>query len=495
MDVIEPRFRWAFPAGISLPPDVAAAAATHGLSERLASVLVSRGVADGPALDAWFADPLDALHDPLKLPDIGLLLDRLALARSRGERVLVFGDFDADGLTGLAILVIALARYGVQAEPYVPSRLDEGHGLSLAALDAAERSGATVIVTVDCGSTSHAEIAAAVAARDRRDRDRSPPGPGGHAAGARARQSPPPRFGVPGQAPRRQRCRLQGRAGAACGPARRTRRGPCPDRSRDHRDRRRRGADRRREPRHRPAGPRAPAPCPATRHRRTPGAGAHRTGGGRSRDDLVRPRAPAQCGRPDGGGGRGRPTLARRIGRGGRGPRRRPRGREPRAPGPRQGGADRGAGPGRRDRGPGGDADPRPVDRRHRRAGRSPSCGGSRPAGRRRRGHRRHDPRVVPERWQHGPGCRFGTLWRPLHAVRWPCRCCRLRAAGRPLAGVLRPLPGRGGRDGAARPTDPVADRPRAAGPRRRLRAAPRARRVSLHAVPGTRSRSSRCSA
>ena len=87
MDVIEPRFRWAFPAGIPLPPDVAAAAAAHGLSERLASVLVSRGVADGPALDAWFADPLDALHDPSSLPDIGLLLDRLALARSRGERV------------------------------------------------------------------------------------------------------------------------------------------------------------------------------------------------------------------------------------------------------------------------------------------------------------------------------------------------------------------------------------------------------------------------
>ncbi len=161
MDVVEPRFRWAFPALVSLPPEIAAAAAARGISERFAGVLLARGVADGTAIDAWFAEPLDALHDPGLLPDIGLLLDRLALARSRGERVLVFGDFDADGLTGLTILVEALARYGISAEPYVPSRLDEGHGLSLAALDAAERIGARVIVTVDCGTTSHAEIAAA----------------------------------------------------------------------------------------------------------------------------------------------------------------------------------------------------------------------------------------------------------------------------------------------------------------------------------------------
>ena len=127
----------------------------------MAAVLAARGVSDPAELEAWFAEPITALHDPLRLPDIDRLLERMALARDRSERVLVFGDFDADGLTGLAIMVTALTRYGVAAEPYVPSRLEEGHGLSLAALDAAERGGATVIITVDCGSTSHAEIAAA----------------------------------------------------------------------------------------------------------------------------------------------------------------------------------------------------------------------------------------------------------------------------------------------------------------------------------------------
>ena len=58
-------------------------------------------------------------------------------------------------------MTLALRRFGVAVEPYVPSRLDEGHGLSLAAIEAAVTAGSTVIVTVDCGSTSHAEIAIA----------------------------------------------------------------------------------------------------------------------------------------------------------------------------------------------------------------------------------------------------------------------------------------------------------------------------------------------
>ena len=124
-------------------------------------LLVARGAVTGDDLVAWFADPLEGLHDPGLLPDADRLLTRLRTARDQGERVLVFGDFDADGLTGLAIMTIALRRFGVAVEPYVPSRLDEGHGLSLAALDAAVGCAATVIVTVDCGTTSVDEIAIA----------------------------------------------------------------------------------------------------------------------------------------------------------------------------------------------------------------------------------------------------------------------------------------------------------------------------------------------
>jgi single-stranded-DNA-specific exonuclease len=129
----------------------------------MTGLLARRGWLDVAGLTAWFAEPLAGLHDPWLLPDAQPVVDRVTTARERGERVMVFGDFDADGLDGLAILVIALRRFGVEAEPYVPSRLDEGHGLSVAAIDTAAASGIPLIITVDCGTSSATEIALASA--------------------------------------------------------------------------------------------------------------------------------------------------------------------------------------------------------------------------------------------------------------------------------------------------------------------------------------------
>lgn len=159
--MIEPRHRWVFPDPLRLEPAFRAAASAHGLGPFAATVLARRGIADEAALAAFLGPARDGLHDPRRLPDAETLIARVARARRDGERVLVFGDFDADGLTGLATLVLALRRLGLEATPYVPSRLEEGHGLSLAAVDAAAAAGITLIVTVDTGSSSVAEVAAA----------------------------------------------------------------------------------------------------------------------------------------------------------------------------------------------------------------------------------------------------------------------------------------------------------------------------------------------
>ncbi len=160
--MLEPRFRWTYPSlGVGASPELLLAGDALGLTARTTGLLASRGVRDAADLRAWFADPLDGLHDPHLLPDAEILLARLARARESEERLFVFGDFDADGLTGLAILVGALRMTGLDVTPYVPSRLDEGHGLSMAAVEAAQRAGVTLIVTVDCGTTSVVEVAAA----------------------------------------------------------------------------------------------------------------------------------------------------------------------------------------------------------------------------------------------------------------------------------------------------------------------------------------------
>ena len=159
--MIEPRFRWKLPKRARPTDELIAAALSAGISERIALLLESRGVSGTAELEAFLAPSGQGLHDPKLLPDAGRLVARLERARAAGDRVLAFGDFDADGLTGLAIMVRALRAYGLDVEPYVPSRSDEGHGLSLRALDTAGSTGRTLIVTVDTGSTSVDEIAEA----------------------------------------------------------------------------------------------------------------------------------------------------------------------------------------------------------------------------------------------------------------------------------------------------------------------------------------------
>src|SRR4051812_13698796 len=157
----EARHRWVFPDPYRLDPVMRAAARELGVGAFAATVMARRGITDERALAAFLGPAAAGLHDPRRLPDAAALLERVARARDRGEHVMVFGDFDADGLTGLAQLVIAFRRLGIRATPYVPSRLEEGHGLSIPAVEAAAGNGITLIVTVDTGSTSVAEVAAA----------------------------------------------------------------------------------------------------------------------------------------------------------------------------------------------------------------------------------------------------------------------------------------------------------------------------------------------
>ena len=97
-------------------------------------------------------------YDPLRITGMDIALRRLYAAVNNGERVGVFGDFDVDGITGTAIISEGLTSLGVSVSPYLPHRVDEGHGLSNQAIDTLADEGVTLIVTVDCGITAFDEV-------------------------------------------------------------------------------------------------------------------------------------------------------------------------------------------------------------------------------------------------------------------------------------------------------------------------------------------------
>lgn len=161
MPELIPHYHWVIPEAHRVSEATIADAQRRGLSARALRVLTRRGPVDPAELASRFDEPGAGLHDPSLLPDAAVVRERVAAAVRAGESVLVLGDFDADGLTGLAILTLALRRLGLTVEPYVPDRTGEGHGLSADAVEHASAAGHGLIITADTGSTSIAEVAAA----------------------------------------------------------------------------------------------------------------------------------------------------------------------------------------------------------------------------------------------------------------------------------------------------------------------------------------------
>ncbi|MBU0582865.1 MAG: single-stranded-DNA-specific exonuclease RecJ [Alphaproteobacteria bacterium] len=133
----------------------------HGVPDIVARVLAGRGVTADDA--DRFLDPTikDLLPDPVSLTDMDKAADRLAEAVRRKEKVAIFGDYDVDGAASSALMKRFLAHYGVEAEIYIPDRIFEGYGPNPEAMRELVGRGASLIVTVDCGTNSAVSIDAA----------------------------------------------------------------------------------------------------------------------------------------------------------------------------------------------------------------------------------------------------------------------------------------------------------------------------------------------
>lgn len=127
----------------------------RGISELVATCLINRGIVTTEAADAFLDPRLRSLSDPMLLPDIRLAIDRLFLARERNEPLVIFGDYDVDGVTSTAILTEVFTTLGWQCSQYLPHRRDEGYGLSQAGVEnCLARHPTSLLLAVDCGSTA-----------------------------------------------------------------------------------------------------------------------------------------------------------------------------------------------------------------------------------------------------------------------------------------------------------------------------------------------------
>ncbi|MEK7861699.1 MAG: DHH family phosphoesterase, partial [Chloroflexota bacterium] len=148
---LTPQRRWLLPEQRAIDPPV-------GIAPLVARILAARGRAPSEMAEFLAAR---AVEGGPPMTDLDRSLARLRRALAARERIVVYGDYDVDGIAGAAILVRAFRQLGVVVAAYIPDRYDEGYGLNAAAIRKLASDGATGIVSVDCGVTAvrEAELA------------------------------------------------------------------------------------------------------------------------------------------------------------------------------------------------------------------------------------------------------------------------------------------------------------------------------------------------
>lgn len=125
----------------------------------IAELLVRRGVSTPEGADAFFTPSLNDLHDPFLMPDMDKAVTRLNRAMGAKERIMIYGDYDVDGTTAVALVYKYLQNYYSNVEYYIPTRDDEGYGISIKSVDYAAENGVKLIIVLDCGIKAIEEIA------------------------------------------------------------------------------------------------------------------------------------------------------------------------------------------------------------------------------------------------------------------------------------------------------------------------------------------------
>jgi single-stranded-DNA-specific exonuclease len=130
-----------------------------GISPIISRIIMSREICDPDIVRRYLSPSLQDLHNPFLMQDMKKAVDRLILAVYRNEKVVVYGDYDADGITSVVVLIHFLREICLGATYHIPDRITEGYGLNRGAVERFRSQGVGLIVTVDCGISDHDAVA------------------------------------------------------------------------------------------------------------------------------------------------------------------------------------------------------------------------------------------------------------------------------------------------------------------------------------------------
>ena len=129
-----------------------------GLSRLLSTIIVNKGLKTKQEIEVFLNPTRNDFHDPYLMPDMQIAVDRIVQAIENQEKVIIYGDYDVDGITSITVLKQFLADRGLKVDSYIPNRLDEGYGLNKAAIDKIVSEKYQLMITVDCGISGIEEI-------------------------------------------------------------------------------------------------------------------------------------------------------------------------------------------------------------------------------------------------------------------------------------------------------------------------------------------------
>lgn len=130
-----------------------------GVEDVIARLLVLRGIHTFEESKTFFRPSLDMLHDPFLMKDMDVAIDRIEKAIANNEKVLIFGDYDVDGTTSVALVYSFFRKYIDQIRYYIPDRYNEGYGISMQSIDYAAENGYSLVIALDCGIKANDKIA------------------------------------------------------------------------------------------------------------------------------------------------------------------------------------------------------------------------------------------------------------------------------------------------------------------------------------------------